>query len=209
MKTSTGTAEPLVIREVPGATELFLLFHGVGATEIDLAPLGEFIADAFPNATVACVAAPDDSDMGGGRQWFSVRGVTEDNRMARVDETMPRFVRAVRELQSRFGVAPDSTVLVGFSQGAIMALESARAGHALAKRIVSMSGRFAKLPDATPANARFHFLHGEADNVMPSTSAVEAAAKLGSAATIDVFPGAGHGITMPMAKKLIERLRAQ
>ena len=208
MKTSSGTPEPLVVREVPGATGLFLLFHGVGATEIDLAPLGEFIADAFPNATVACVSAPHVSDLGSGRQWFSVRDVTEQNRLARVDEAMPLFVRAVHDLQARFGVAPAATVLVGFSQGAIMALESARAGHGLANRIVSMSGRFAMLPDAAPADTRFHFLHGDADTVMPSSSAVEAAAKLGSSATVDVFPGAGHGITMPMAKRLIERLRA-
>jgi phospholipase/carboxylesterase len=89
-----------------------------------------------------------------------------------------------------------------------MSLESARQGHALAARIVSLSGRFAKLPDAPPAKTRVHFLHGQDDPVIPVANAIEAAQRLASCATIDVFEGVGHGITMPVAQRLVERLRA-
>jgi predicted esterase len=143
-------SDVIVVREVPAAQQLFLLFHGVGATPDDLVPIGEFLARAFPNSTVASVPAPFPSDFGSGLQWFSVNGVTEANRPARIEQAMPRFVQTVRELQRRFGVKPEATVLAGFSQGAIMALESARLGHALAGRVVSLSGRFAQLPD-TPS----------------------------------------------------------
>jgi phospholipase/carboxylesterase len=201
-------SEPIVVREVPAAQQLFLLFHGVGATADDLVPIGEFLARAFPNSTVASVPAPFPSDFGSGRQWFSVNGVTEDNRLARVEQAMPRFVQTVHELQKRFAVDPDATVIAGFSQGAIMALESARLGHALAGRIVSLSGRFVKLPDAVPAKTRFHFLHGQDDGVVPVGNAIQAAQKLAASATVDVFPGTGHGISMPIAQRLVERLRA-
>jgi len=201
--------EPIVVREVPAAQQLFLLFHGVGATADDLVPIGEFIARAFPNSTVASVPGPFPSDFGSGRQWFSVNGVTEDSRPARVEQAMPRFVQTVQGLQRRFGVGPDATVLAGFSQGAIMALESARLGHRLAGRIVSLSGRFAKLPDSAPAATRFHFLHGQDDTVIPVANAIDAAQKLAASATIDVVPGLGHGISMPIAQRLVERLRAQ
>ena len=199
--------EPIVVREVPAAQQLFLLFHGVGATADDLVPIGEFLARAFPNSTVASVPAPFPSDFGSGLQWFSVNGVTEDNRPARVEQAMPRFVQAVHDLQRRFGVKPEATVLAGFSQGAIMALESARLGHGLASRIVSLSGRFAKLPDSAPANTRFHFFHGQDDGVVPIGNAIEAAQRLASCATIDTFPGLGHGINMPVAQRVAERLR--
>jgi phospholipase/carboxylesterase len=201
-------SDVIVVREVPAAQQLFLLFHGVGATPDDLVPIGEFLARAFPNSTVASVPAPFPSDFGSGLQWFSVNGVTEANRPARIEQAMPRFVQTVRELQRRFGVKPEATVLAGFSQGAIMALESGRLGHALAGRVVSLSGRFAQLPDTLPAHTRFHFLHGQDDGVVPVANAIEAAQKLAAGATIDVFPGMGHGISTPVAQRLVERLRA-
>jgi predicted esterase len=70
------------------------------------------------DAVIVSVQAPD--AQGSGRQWFSVQGVTEDNRPARVAATMPRFVQAVREWQQASGVDTASTTLIGFSQGAIM-----------------------------------------------------------------------------------------
>lgn len=202
-------SEPIVVRELPSAQQLFLLFHGVGSTPDDLVPIGEFLARAFPNATVASVPAPFPSDFGSGRQWFSVSGVTEKNRPGRIAQAMPRFVQEVQALQQRFNIGPEATVIVGFSQGAIMALESARLGHALAARIVSLAGRFATLPDALPASTRFHFLHGQDDDRVAVSHAIDAAQRLAASATVDVFPATGHGITMPMAQRLVERLRAQ
>jgi phospholipase/carboxylesterase len=199
--------QPIVVREVPGAQQLFLLFHGVGSTPDDLVPIGEFLARAFPNATVVSVPAPFPSDFGGGLQWFSVNGVTEANRAARIAQVMPKFVQVVQELQHRFGATPATTVIGGFSQGAIMSLESARLGHTLASRIISLSGRFSTLPDSAPAATRFHFFHGQDDAVVPVSFAIEAAQKLAANATIDIFPATGHGITMPIAQRLVERLR--
>ena len=57
------TAEAIVVREVPGAQQLFLLFHGMGATPEDLVTIGEFLGRSFPNATVASVPAPFPSSM--------------------------------------------------------------------------------------------------------------------------------------------------
>lgn len=47
--------------------------------------------------------SPESSDLGSGWQWFSVRGVTEENRPARVAEATPSFVRCVRDWQARTG----------------------------------------------------------------------------------------------------------
>ncbi len=38
-----------------------------------------------------------------GRQWFSVQGITEDNRQARVDAIMPTFIETVRYWQKQSG----------------------------------------------------------------------------------------------------------
>jgi len=192
---------------------LFLLFHGVGADAAGLVPLGRWLADAFPDAAVVSVQGPDASDLGGGWQWFSVQGVTEANRAARVRATLPRFEAAVRAWQQRTGVAPEATVLIGFSQGAIMSLAAALQPQPQppAARIVSLSGRFVQLPDAAPAGVRFHFLHGEQDPVIAVDHAATAAQRLqqlGANVTLDRFPQLGHGISAEVAARLVERLRA-
>jgi phospholipase/carboxylesterase len=204
--------DPIVVQAPASgqATHLFLLFHGVGATAEGLAPLGKVIGARFPDSAVLSVPGPFESDLGAGRQWFSVRAITEENRISRIGEVMPLFGQTVRDLQQRFGAVPEATTLVGFSQGAIMALESGRRGKALAGRIVSIAGRFAQLPDAAPKDTALHLIHGQEDAVIPSAQTVDAAQKLkalGAAVTADVVPGAGHGITQPMVQVLLQRLR--
>ena len=204
-------SESIIVQQPEaGASQLFLLFHGVGASAAGLVPLAQRLASEFPQAAVVSVASPFESDLGSGRQWFSVRGITEENRGERIAEVMPLFVQTVRDWQQRFGVAPAATALAGFSQGAIMSLESARQGKALAGRIVSIAGRFAHLPETAPEHSTIHLVHGKNDTVIPYAHAVAAAerlAALGGDATADVVPLAGHEITAPMVGVVIERLR--
>ena len=77
------------------ATSLVLLFHGVGALPGDMADLGDRIAKQDSGAFVVAVASPDLSGFGGGRQWFSVKDITEANRPARIAATLPRFAQEV------------------------------------------------------------------------------------------------------------------
>lgn len=203
--------DALLVHRPAGAPDhLFLLFHGVGADAAGLVPLGRSLAAAFPQAAVASVPAAFPFDAGpGGRQWFSILGVTEENRAGRVAQALPHFEAAVRAEQQRHGIGADRTTLVGFSQGAILSLESARAGSGLAARIVSLAGRFAQLPQSAP-EARIHFLHGAVDPVIPAQQAVEAAQRLqalGAPVTLDVIPGTPHAISPPMEQALLARLR--
>jgi phospholipase/carboxylesterase len=200
----------LVLQQPPLPTELVLLFHGVGATARDLAPLGTRIAAELPGAVVASIPAPDPSELGAGRQWFSVRGVTEENRPARVRETLPRFLATVQDWQQQTGLGPEQTTLAGFSQGAIMALASTSAPQPPAARVVSLSGRFDQLPSQAPAAVRFHFIHGDQDGVIPASHAVAAVQTLqewGVPATLDLVPGLGHGIDGRALAALLARLR--
>lgn len=204
-------SDTIVVQSPAAPTQLVLLFHGVGATAAGLLPLAQRLAAEFPQAAVVSVASPFDSDLGAGRQWFSVRGVTEENRAARVEAAMPLFEATVRRWQQEYGLDAAATTLAGFSQGAIMALESARAGRALAGRFVSIAGRFAQLPDTAPQGS-FHFIHGQDDAVIPcrfASEGQERIARLGGDATVDVLAYAGHQVTAAMANALVERLRGE
>lgn len=201
----------IVIQQPHGdADRLLLLFHGVGASARTLVPLGEQLADAFPDAFVVSVDGANSSDLGTGRQWFSVRGITEGNRSERVAVAMPGFLDAVHHWQDVAQVGVDATSLIGFSQGAIMALAATQIDEPPAAQFVAIAGRFAQSPTHAPKSVAVHFLHGQIDNVIPHGHSVMAAERwiaLGGTATIDLFPFAGHGIDAAIAERVVERLR--
>lgn len=203
--------DDLVIQLPPGQPpQLMLLFHGVGSNPQSMVPLGQRLAQAFPQSAVVSVRGPQASDLGGGYQWFSVAGITEENRPARVAQAMPSFVAAVRGWQERTGVTAHATALVGFSQGAIMALESTQLDDALSTRTVALSGRFAGEPIAPPSGTTLHFIHGKSDGVMHYGHTVRAAERLislGADVTADVLPNLGHQITDDVEALLLERLK--
>jgi phospholipase/carboxylesterase len=189
-------------------TELVLLFHGVGSDAESLRPLGEVLRESLSHAWIVSVRSPEASGLGGW-QWFSVQGITEANRPARVTAAMPRFVETVRRWQRQAGVDAAATTLIGFSQGAIMALESTQLDQAPAGRVVAIAGRFAQAPRIAPARTRLHLLHGELDRVMPVALAVDAAERLrvlGADVTLDRFTGLAHGIDGQVARRLVERI---
>ena len=204
-------SESIIVARPEGqAQQLMLLFHGVGSTAQDLVPLGRVLAAEFPAAFIVSVAAPVPSDAGGGRQWFSVQGISEENRPARVDAALPAFIATVQHWQKEAGVGTDAVALIGFSQGGIMALESTRDQPAIAGRVISIAGRFAQLPTVPNAGTTLHLFHGKLDPVIPYGFTVEAAQHLvgiGADVTADVIPHVGHQINDDIAELMIERLR--
>lgn len=190
--------------------ELLLLFHGVGSSPEDLAPLGQALAAARPRAWVIGVRAPNHSDFGSGWQWFSVQGITELNRPERVAQALPAFFDRVEAKQRHTGVRPERTTLIGFSQGAIMSLESTqRAAPRVASRVVAIAGRFAQAPRRVPVDVAVHLLHGEQDRVMPIDTSVQAHRELnalGAASTLDRFPGLGHGVDSQVVEAILRDL---
>jgi phospholipase/carboxylesterase len=191
------------------AKQLFLLFHGVGAAPDDLVPLGRILAQQFPQSAVVSVQAPDDCPYSSGFQWYSVDNATEEQRAERTAKALPQFQQIVQQWQQAFGVSADATALVGFSQGAIMALASTQAAPRLAARIVALSGRFNPLPSVAPEQCTVHLIHGKQDAVIPYAHTVYAAERLVSLdadVTADVLPFVGHEINEEVVALMMERL---
>jgi phospholipase/carboxylesterase len=197
----------IVVSRPATAAGLLLLFHGVGSSAADLLPLAEWLSGAKPDLIVVSVQAPEAS--GPGWQWFSVQGVTEANRPARVAGAIPAFVSRVKQWQCWAGVDAARTTLLGFSQGAIMGLAALESEtQPLAARLFALSGRFARPPVRGPNGSHVHLLHGDNDPIMPVRLAEEARAQLaalGADVTLDCFPGLGHGIDARVADAILQR----
>ena len=204
-------SESIIVARPDGpAQQLMLLFHGVGSNAQDLVPLGKLLAEEFPAAFIVSVAAPTPSRPAGGREWFPVLGITEENRPARVEAALPAFLASVAHWQKEAGVGVDAVALIGFSQGGIMTLEATRDRPAVAGRAVSIAGRFATLPTEPNPGTTLHMFHGKQDPVIPYGFTVEAAqhlVRIGADVTADVIPHVGHQISQDVTDLLIERLR--
>jgi phospholipase/carboxylesterase len=193
--------------------QLFILLHGVGASAADMVGVGKHLHDVFPQSLILIPDGFDEFDAAptaAGRQWFSVLGVTEMNRIERVNEAMPRLVKWIQAQQEQHSIPPADTALVGFSQGAIMALEAISAHDGLASRVLAFSGRYAILPERAPEHTTLHFFHGQEDAVMPYSLTVKAYEWLegiGADATVDVASGVGHELHSSLLAQAIYRLQ--
>jgi phospholipase/carboxylesterase len=195
------------------ARQLFVLLHGLGATPESLLPLGQGLQRAFPAAAVVIPAGFDAFDGGGAaRQWFSVAGIDDASRPARVAAVLPRIIAFVREQQARWNVFPEATALAGFSQGAILALEAVVREDGLAGRVLAFGGRYATLPSRAPHYTTIHLFHGGDDSVMPvahASAALEHLAGVQGDVTLDIAHGVGHVLHPVMIDLAIERLTSR
>ena len=101
------------------ATILVIMLHGVGSNGADLAPLGNAWKSVLPDAVFISPNAPAPSSFGSGYQWFSVAGVTEENRSDRIKDARAAFNKTISTIIEEHGFSDklDRVAFVGFSQG--------------------------------------------------------------------------------------------
>jgi len=191
------------------AQQLLLLFHGVGDNAANMGQIGRWFAPIFPDALIVSVGGIEPCGPNG-RQWFSVQGVTEENRQARIDAIMLTFIETVRYWQKQSGVSGTATALIGFSQGAIMSLESVKAQPGLASRVIAFNGRFATLPKTSTTSTTIHLIHGGEDRVIELSHAIaaqEALIREGGDVTLDIVDELGHAIDDRSMQFALDHLR--
>lgn len=183
---------------------LLVLAHGVGGNETNLASLAK---GAPEHTAVVLVRAP--LAFGPGQHaWFPVsfgpQGPRPDLDAAETSRKL--LARFVGEMQADFGIAPDMTVVAGFSQGGIMSASVALTRPELVAGFGVLAGRI--LPELEPQLAALDSLrrleafigHGREDTKLPVDWAHRADAwltALGVAHQTQLYPG-DHGIPPAM-----------
>jgi phospholipase/carboxylesterase len=186
------------------ASPLVVALHGRGDSPDRMARL----FDDFPaTAEIALAQAP--LAFGSGSQWFDWRPDTTSDQLGdAVAAAETALWPAIAALAQRRKV-----VVVGFSQGAVMAFAiAARHPDAVSYAFPIaglLPGKLAPSRKARPAPV--YALHGDADSVVPVTAAhstVAAFQAAGGTAAIHEIPGIGHTITPAMRDELFARIQA-
>jgi phospholipase/carboxylesterase len=182
------------------ARHLFVFLHASGADARSMIPAAFKYQGRFPSA--ALVVPSGFTHYGkdlNRQQWFSTLGLTDDNRMARINAILPRIEQLIRREQTNHGVPSERTVLIGYSQGGTVALEAVKAFPELAGAVVAYAARFAQLPQpATRMHSRIHLVHGGYDSVVSRVYAERAARVLSGLhvpVTLDIIEHLGHALT--------------
>lgn len=200
--TSTPSTSVRALEPAAGRAEYaVVMLHGVGADGDSFLSLARALAPAVPHAAILVPDGFSPFDGGPtGRQWFSIRDVTEANRPARVQKAANEVSAWLDGALAARGLAPDRVVLVGFSQGAIVASYLAVHRSPRPMALVSLSGRYADdAPPPEPTNGQVPVLlvHGARDPVIPVAFAHEAERALsarGARVALRIQPSLGHGV---------------
>lgn len=188
------------------ARELVVLLHGYGADGKDLIEIGRQWQRLLPHAAFVAPNAPERMPMSpAGRQWFALTLREPGERWKGVTQARPALDAFLDAELIRHALTPSALVLVGFSQGTMMALHSGLRRSPGPTAIVGYSGLLVlepgKGPEALMAEARSKppilLVHGEADDLIPASAlfdSAEALAKAEIPCEWHLSPGLGHGI---------------
>ncbi|MEQ8369800.1 MAG: dienelactone hydrolase family protein [Alphaproteobacteria bacterium] len=182
-------------------SRVVVLLHGYGADGEDLIALADELTDALPGTAFLSPHGPEPCEAAGfGRQWFGLAERTPAEFDRGTDGVAPVIDRWLDRVLARFGLLPSALALVGFSQGAMLAMHVAVRRPSLLAGVVGFSGLL-PAPGRLAAEIRTRppmlLIHGAADEVIP-VAALDLAERslkdVGVAVQAVRRPGLGHGI---------------
>ncbi|MGV3650287.1 MAG: alpha/beta hydrolase [Devosia sp.] len=180
---------------------LMVMLHGYGADGHDLIALGRYWVRALPDTLFVSPNAPERCAMSPmGYQWFPLSLDRTISRVTGAAAARPAIVAHLEALWAETGLGPEATYLMGFSQGAMMALHVGLSLATPLRGIIGFSGAFippagfsAEAAPRTPVC----LVHGEVDQVVDPALSVAAAETLTAAGletSLLMCPNVGHGI---------------
>lgn len=185
-----------------GAPKMIVfLLHGLGADGNDLIDLAPYWGETAPDAVFLAPHAPEPHDGAPfGRQWFSLLDRSPPARLAGVQVARPALDAMIDEACAIYGLTASAVVLMGFSQGAMMALYAGLRRAEPVAGILAFSGMLIgaeSLAADLVSRPPVLLVHGEVDEVVPAAASRQAESAL-RAAGVPVestfSPALGHGI---------------
>ncbi len=183
------------------ATSLVVFLHGYGADGNDLIDIGRMWAPLLSESAFVAPHAPEPcAEALVGRQWFPLADADLHRLWQGVSSAAPALDAFLDAELAAHNLADNRLVLVGFSQGTMMALHVSPRRKGRVAGIVGYSGLLAG-PEHLAAELSHLppvlLVHGDADPVIPVVAlqvATRVLGEAGFAVESHVRPGLQHGI---------------
>lgn len=177
---------------------IVVLIHGYGADGDDLLALGRSWASLLPNTLFIAPHGPSVCEMNSsGNQWFGLKDWDSARILKEIQMLTPSFNRYLDTLLKTHNLSSEQLALVGFSQGAMLALHVALHRPQCAG-VVAYSGAFLNDPkELKIGRPPILLIHGTEDQVLQasfSQIAEENLKALHVPVTLSLLPNLEHGI---------------
>lgn len=177
---------------------LVVLLHGEGGSGQEVIDLALNWAPELPKADFLAAEAPFPAEAGA--RWFPGEGFCAEAISAGLDICAPLLDAFLDEMLAARRLPGDHLALVGFSQGAMLALDVGLRRAVPPAVIIAFGGALPETRDvgaAPRARPPVVFIHGEADDVVPLADMIATRDRLkglGLPAKSMRRPGLGHGV---------------
>ena len=181
--------------------QIVIFCHGLGSDGSDLIGLASYFSKTLPDAIFFSPNAPFPFDLAPiGHQWFSLENSSPASRIKGVRSAAPILDKFIDEKIELFELTEKQVALVGFSQGAMLALHvSLRRASQLAG-VIGYSGALVGedlLRTEVVSRPPILLVHGDMDNIVPPDSLQHTVAALqgaGIQVNSEMRPGLGHSL---------------
>lgn len=181
------------------AENLVILLHGWGASGDSFIEVGKAMSKFLPNSFFVAPNAPFERE-DGGYQWFSLEDRREPAILSGIERAADILDSFIDMKLKSFGFSEKQLSLVGFSQGAMLALHTSLRHLRPCSSVVAYSGRLvapSRLSGELKSKPNICIIHSRDDVVVPFT-AFEAAVEALTNNNIEIeshsLDGIGHTI---------------
>ena len=150
--------------------KLVIMLHGVGSNAEDLISLVDYLginqytSYVSPNAPEAYDRAPV------GFQWFSLQDYSEAALYKELQRAAPVLEKYIAQKAVEYNLSYSDIVILGFSQGSMMALYTAPRLKEPVAGVVAISGALVKpgsLENEAKVKPSILLIHGDMDQIVP------------------------------------------
>ena len=152
-------------------TSLVVLLHGIGADAFDLIPLAKQWAPNLKNTKFYSLHAPYKYDFAQtGRQWFNLQDRDQTRILKEIDIIKPIIINFLKKKLNHYKLEFENLILVGFSQGTMVALNVALTVKEKIKGVLGYSGGIILTKSGKieiNSKPKICLVHGEDDEIVP------------------------------------------
>ena len=155
--------------------QLFIFLHGWGADGQNLLDIALSLSHDFPKAEFHLPNAPYSCEANiKGYQWFSLSDESQEALLSGVEDAAKITEHYIRKQTQQAQLDYKNVILLGFSQGAMLAKHLALTRSELCGAVVAYSGKLVGIPELlSEERIPMMLVHGDDDLVIPVEAMVE------------------------------------
>ena len=155
-----------------------ILLHGYGGDGADISSIAHTWRRFIDNTIFFCPDGPQTCKLNPiGFQWFDLSIDDQNYIIAEVRKTEKILIEYVDQIKEKFKLNNSQIILAGFSQGCMMSINLGLTSNEKFKSVIGFSGKIINkidLQERMNSKTDVLLFHGDADEVVPPSSLLEA-----------------------------------